>query len=334
MRLSWETAWPQIKIRANSEVAIIVSVGKCENAGIAFYRPTSGVILPAGVHGVIPPECIVWVRRLPDRASMWSGLTRQCGTLGAPNLGVGGGVDSRYHAPHEGGGGANRTKLANGGMITTHGKSNSRHNVPRRDQSESEYVVETGKERAKRKRRRHSADSLRTVSVCNTVKFQRRNANKPNGESPSEGASSPSAGKSLLGEDGSATDAHSVESRNSFFAQAGREDEREEVDNILSAATRTLVKEENECVSPERETMAGGVSSCQDDATTDALNRATAAVFYAATPTPSETGEGDQEKWKLGEPYCRSGPPCRPVEDRREEANMPSGISYAQGVET
>ena len=64
------------RVRASSEVIIVVAAGKCGNLGIAFYRAHSGVILSAGLSGIAPPDCFLCVRRIPDYEVLWSQLAR------------------------------------------------------------------------------------------------------------------------------------------------------------------------------------------------------------------------------------------------------------------
>ena len=178
---------------------------------MVYYRSPSGVILSAGAHGVIPPACILCVRRLPDYTALWSGLTRQWGTLSAPNLGEREEVVNKYHVPRETKR-SKRTKLAGEQTVVIQEQSGSSQNVPRLEcrLHEREYAVETGRERA-RKKRRHSSDSLRTVSVRNKEKFEGYNPNLFTEESSSGGMSDPGKGGNVACSD--------EESCDSFFTQ-------------------------------------------------------------------------------------------------------------------
>ena len=74
--------------RLTSEVIIVVSAEKCARFGMVCYRASNGAILGPGLGGVVPTECILCVRRLPDYAVLWSPLSQRWGSESAPLLGA------------------------------------------------------------------------------------------------------------------------------------------------------------------------------------------------------------------------------------------------------
>ena len=275
------------RIRATAELVIIVSVGKCGNAGIASYRSPNGGIISAGVHGVIPPGCIVCVRRLPDYGALWAGLTRQWGTLSAPVLLTKGGDISRppisYGQRYDGRG--DPVDIRTASMYDGSSSSGARNDTHPQLVTD-EYVVETGKGRSVRTENDDIQQTLRTVSICDATKFRRRN---PNGDSASGRMGDRCFEVGEPGKERSQPDAHSVESWGTFPTQTCRGEDR--VDTAVTQPTpaQAMVKtERNQGESQNSGQNARLESPPREDLTSGAHGSAATTLLYSATPNPSE----------------------------------------------
>ena len=84
------------KLRPSTEVIAVVSAERCERYGLIFHKSSNGVILTSGGEdGMIPADCILRIRQLPDYNVLWSSMAnvwhapRDEGQLSEPIMGKG-----------------------------------------------------------------------------------------------------------------------------------------------------------------------------------------------------------------------------------------------------